>query len=108
MKIRLSVYRSSNEHSTLYPGRKSSPDGRGLISYFSQAREDSVPALAARVGKGMKMDAPAFVPLATPIDIGYAMGDETPFQLIGYLTDDAAALTAALAEPGAAAKRPRS
>ena len=106
MKVRLSVYRSSNEHSTLYPARKSSPDGRTLISYFAQAREDSVPALSARVAKGMKIDAPAFVPLATPIDIGHAQGDDAPCQLIGYLTDDAAALTAALADNGAA-KRTR-
>lgn len=105
--IRLPVFRSASEHSTLYPARKLSPDGRTTLTYFAQARESSVVDIARRAEKGLKLSEPlVFVPVPSPVAIGTAHGDELPCELVGYLTDDPAGLTREVNQSAAAATAP--
>lgn len=94
--IRLPVFQAGGEVSTLYPARKSNADNTALVDYFAQGRESDAATLAARVSKGMKLKAPlVYVPCAAQ-SIGRALGATADASQVGYLTDDAAALSAEL------------
>lgn len=95
--IRLHVFQAGSEFSAVYPARKPSEDGATLVDYFAQGREKDAATLANRVTKGMKLKAAlVFVP-SSPVSIGRALGATADASHVGYLTDDAAALSAELA-----------